>query len=160
MSETQLLIQGISGNFWSPKYSLTTSQSLCCYCLPSLSLSALSCLTLCDPLDCSPPGPSVHGILQARVLEWVAVPPFRESSRPRDWTGFSSIAGRFFTTEPPGSPIWCWYITKCFKCSLPLVATGDWFQFPPHIKMCNTQVLWHSICRQPYHILLYNLNNL
>ena len=45
-----------------------------------------SCPTLCDPVDCSPPGSSVHGILQARVLEWVAMPPSRGSSWPRDWT--------------------------------------------------------------------------
>ena len=44
------------------------------------------CLTLCDPMDCSPPGSSVHGILQARVLEWVAISFSRGSSRPRDWT--------------------------------------------------------------------------
>ena len=43
-----------------------------------------SCPTLCDPMDCSPPGSSVHGILQARVLEWVAILPSRGSSRPRD----------------------------------------------------------------------------
>ena len=46
-----------------------------------------SCLTLCDPMDCSPPGSSVHGILQARILEWVAAIPFsKKSSQPRDWT--------------------------------------------------------------------------
>ena len=55
------------------------------------------CPTLCNPLDCSPPGPSVHGILQARMLEWVAMPFSRGSSRPRDQTPVSCIAGRFFT---------------------------------------------------------------
>ena len=44
------------------------------------------CLTLGDPMDCSPPGSSVHGVLQARILEWVAMPSPRRSSRPRDWT--------------------------------------------------------------------------
>ena len=53
--------------------------------------------TLCDPMDCSLPGPSVHGILQERILEWVAIPFFRKSSRPRDWTQVSLIAGRFLT---------------------------------------------------------------
>ena len=43
-----------------------------------------SCLTLCEPMDCSPPGSSVHGILQARILEWDAVPSSRGSSQPRD----------------------------------------------------------------------------
>ena len=46
----------------------------------------LSCLTLCDPMDCSPPGSSVHGILQARILEWVDVSSSRWSSQPRDRT--------------------------------------------------------------------------
>ena len=49
-----------------------------------------------DPVDCSPPGSSVHGILQARVLEWVAISFSRESSWPRDWTQVSHIAGRRF----------------------------------------------------------------
>ena len=53
------------------------------------------CLTLCDPL--SLPGSSVHGILQARILEWVAVLFFRGSSQPRDWTWVSCIARRLFT---------------------------------------------------------------
>ena len=55
------------------------------------------CLTLCNPMDCSPPGPSVHGIFQARVLEWVAISFSRGSSQPRDWTQVSCIAGRRFT---------------------------------------------------------------
>ena len=45
-----------------------------------------SCPTLCDPVDCSPPGSSVHGILQARILEWVAISLSRGYSRPRDRT--------------------------------------------------------------------------
>ena len=44
------------------------------------------CPTLYDPMDCSPPGSSVHGILQARILEWVAIPFSRRSPQPRDWT--------------------------------------------------------------------------
>ena len=51
--------------------------------------SLQSCPTLCDPTDCSPPGSSVHGILQARILEWVAMPSSRGSSRPRDRTPVS-----------------------------------------------------------------------
>ena len=46
--------------------------------------SLQSCPTLCDPMDCSPPGSSVRGILQARILEWVAMPSSRGSSQPRD----------------------------------------------------------------------------
>ena len=63
-----------------------------------------SCPTLCDPLDCSPSGSSVHGISQARILEWVAFSFCRGSSQPRDQTGVSCIAGRFFTTKPPRKP--------------------------------------------------------
>ena len=55
-------------------------------------LVAQSCLTLCDPKDSSPPGSSVHGILQARILEWIAIPFSRGSSWPRDWTRVSCIA--------------------------------------------------------------------
>ena len=62
-------------------------------------------LILCNSMNYYPPGSSVHGILQARILGWVAMPSSRESSRPRDWTHVSSgscLAGRFFTAEPPG----------------------------------------------------------
>ena len=55
-----------------------------------------------DPMDCSPPGPSVHGISQVGTLEWVAISFFRESSWPRDQTHVSCLPGRFFTTEPSG----------------------------------------------------------
>ena len=55
-------------------------------------------------MDCSPPGSSVHGILQARILEWGAISFPRGSSRPRDRTQVSHTAGRRFTSEPPGKP--------------------------------------------------------
>ena len=57
------------------------------------------CPTLCDPMDCSPSSSSVHGILQARIVEWVAMPSCRGSSRPRDQTHISCLsclAGRLF----------------------------------------------------------------
>ena len=56
-----------------------------------------SCPTLCNTMDSSPASSSVHGILQARIMEWVAIPFSRGSSQPRDWTQVSHIAGRFFT---------------------------------------------------------------
>ena len=56
-----------------------------------------SCTTLCNPMDCSLPGSSVHGILQSRILEWVAMLFSRGSSRSRDQIQISHIAGRFFT---------------------------------------------------------------
>ena len=55
------------------------------------------CPTLCDPMDCSLSGSSIHGIFQARVLEWVTVSFSRGSSRPRNRTRVSHIAGRCFT---------------------------------------------------------------
>ena len=54
-------------------------------------------LTLCNPIDCSPPGSSVHGIFQARILEWAAISFSRRSSPPRDQAWVSCIAGIFFT---------------------------------------------------------------
>ena len=60
------------------------------------SESEVAQLTLCNPVDCSPPGSSVHGILQARILEWVAISFSRGSSRPRDQTWVSCIGGRRF----------------------------------------------------------------
>ena len=73
---------------------------------------AQSCLTLCDPVDSSPPYSSVHGILQAKILEWVAISFSRGSSWPRDRTQVSRIAGRCFNlwatreahAEPQGKP--------------------------------------------------------
>ena len=59
-------------------------------------------------MDCSPPGSSVHGLLQARILEWLAMPSSKGSSPPRDRTHVSCgycIAGEFFTTEPPGETL-------------------------------------------------------
>ena len=58
---------------------------------------AQSCPTLCDPMDCSLPGSSIHGIFQARVLEWGAIAFSRGSSQPRNRTQVSRIAGRCFT---------------------------------------------------------------
>ena len=63
----------------------------------SCCLVAQSCLTLCNPMDCSPPGSSVHGMLQARMLAWAAISFSRGSSWPRDPTRASCTAGRLFT---------------------------------------------------------------
>ena len=81
-------------NFWGKKLS---TQS-CTYMKSSLEKVkvAQSCPTLWEPVDCSPPGSSVHGILQARILEWVAIAFSRGSSQPRDRTQVSRIGGRRF----------------------------------------------------------------
>ena len=73
---------------------------VCC----GLCLVAQSCLTLCDPTDYSPPGFSAHWILQARILEWVAMPSSRGSSQPRDRTQVSHMQADSLPSEPPGKP--------------------------------------------------------
>ena len=70
-----------------------------------LCLVAQLCPTLCDSLDCSPPGSSVHGIFQARILDWVAISFSRGSSWPKHWTCVSCIAGRFFTSWVVGKAL-------------------------------------------------------
>ena len=86
-----------------PPTSLSFNINYACMHAKALQL----CLTLCSPMECSLPGSSVQGILQARTLERVAMPSSRGSSRPRDRTCIfysSCIVGRFFTAEPPGKP--------------------------------------------------------
>ena len=74
------------GHFITIKGSIDQEDVLCCD--KSLQL----CLTLCDPMNHSLPGSSVHGILQARILEWVAIPFSRGSSQARDWTRISYVS--------------------------------------------------------------------
>ena len=69
----------------SPRGRATLHSVGLCVRAKSLQL----CLTLCNPMDCSPPGSSVHGVLQARILEWVAMPSSSRSSQPRDQTCIS-----------------------------------------------------------------------
>ena len=76
----------------------STIKPVCVYvCVCLCILVAQLYPTLCDPMDCSSPGSSVHGVLQARILEWVATPFSRGSSQHRDRTQVSHMAGRFFT---------------------------------------------------------------
>ena len=74
-------------------------------CGQRMCIHAQSCPVLCDPMDCSPPGSSVHGILQARIPEWAAMPSSRGSSQPRDQTQVSCTGKWIFyhwTTWKPG----------------------------------------------------------
>ena len=77
-------------------FKLSDSKPLSCYpASPTLLVQCSvtqSCLTLWDPMDCSPPGSSVHGILQAGILEWVAISSSRGSSQPRDQIHVSCIS--------------------------------------------------------------------
>ena len=84
-------------------------QSLGCQVSLDYAKSLQSCLTLCNPIDCSPPGSSVRGIFQARILEWVAIPSSRGSSWSRDRTcrSYLSCIGRWaLILVPPGKPSW------------------------------------------------------
>ena len=93
-----------------------------------------SFLTLCDPIDQSPPGSSVHGTLQARILEWVAVSSSRGSSQPRDRTHASYVylhwqAGSL-PLVPPGKP----YLYKLMLTHPP----------PPHNRLSSAQEIQHD----------------
>ena len=68
-------------------------------------LAAQLCPTLCDSMDCSSPDSSVHGILQARILQWVAISSPRDLPNPGIEPSSPALASRFFTTEPPGKLI-------------------------------------------------------
>ena len=98
---------------------------LCC-------LVTRSCSIIYNPKDCSPPGSSVHGLLQARILGWVAISSSRESSRPRDWTCISCgsyIAGGFFTAEPPGKllcPLFHFFLSATSMEFLPFKVPFLW----------------------------------
>ena len=91
-------------------------------------LSHFSCIWLCDTMECSPPGSSVHGFLLARKLVWVAMPSTRGSSQPRDWTCVSCVSyiGRWVltTSTTRAAPLSRYYHTKSSKekiiiCSQP-----------------------------------------
>ena len=115
--------------------------------LKNESIVAQSCPTLFDSMDCRLPGYSVHGILQARILEWVAMPFSRGSSWPRDQTWVSCIAGRFFTvwaflmdlkellTEAICHLVWTWIV-------LILSATDSPVCHPFHILIKDEYLLF------------------
>ena len=87
-------------------------------------------LTLCNPMDCSPPGSSVLGILQTRILEWVAISYSRGSSQPRDWTYVSCIAGRFYHVSHQGLRKTQNIIKFCILHNLIICKFKDeWFPF-------------------------------
>ena len=83
--------------------SCTQFQCVCVFIPMHVCLLSHFSSIHCNPMNCSPPGSSVHGILQARIPQWVAVPSSRGSFWLRDWTHVSCgfcIAGGFFTTKP------------------------------------------------------------
>ena len=116
-------------------------------------LVAQSGPTFCNPVNCSPPGSSVHRVLQTRKQEWVAIPFSRGSSQPRDWICVSCIAAGFFT-------IWatCWQSSNIFRTEKDEIETKQtsspvdrtWFtghsvmvKFLSYYKACSDQqCLW------------------
>ena len=95
-------------------------------------LVAQLCPTLCDPKDCSPPSFSVHGILQARTLEWVAMPSSRGSSQLREQTRVSCISGGFFT-------VWA---TR--EAPVVLVSLFNPYVLPPSLSVCLSVSLFDT----------------
>ena len=97
--------------------------------------SLLSLVKLCKPMDCRPPGSSVHGILQVRILEWVAIPFSRVSSWPRVQTQVSFIAGRFFTIWATKEDVYIGFLSPLSPFS-PCLASAPWshlpYQLPTH----------------------------
>ena len=99
----------------------------CTFCMCA-SLVTQSCLTLCNPVECSPPGSSIHGILQARILELAAIPFSRGSCQPRDWTRLSHTGRQsLYHLSHQGSPLYflrLWIsaiskgLSKSFWCSV------------------------------------------
>ena len=121
-------------NYWGK----SSDQSRTALALSEVKVTQ-SCPTFCDPMDCSLPGSSVHEILQARILEWVAVPFSRGSSKPRDWTQVSCTAGGFFTvwTTRKAHP---WPQSSCKICSQKPPCTGAWeLAFPAQPWSCHGQ---------------------
>ena len=117
-------------NYFSGGESRVWWSCVCvCVCVYVCVLVAQSCPTLWDPMDCSPPGSSVHGILLATILEWVAIPFSRGSSWLKDQTKVSCIAGRFFTI---------WAIKEVIVMSYP-IATRSFLALGPPSSMAGSQ---------------------
>ena len=125
-----------------------------------------SCPTLCDPTDCSLPGSSVHGILQAKILEWVAIPSSRGSSQSRDRScvSYVSFIGRWVLCSPgrcPPASLTCFQVSECMMFC---ISCGPQHRYaltenpvlffswpPPHPFGFNfSAVLWGSIHGLPH----------
>ena len=107
-----------------------------------LALAAQLCPTLCDHMDCSLPGSSVHGTLQARILEWVFIPFSRGSSWPRDRTQVSCITDRFFTVWATREAL-----KNRFRCFRPLwtIKKAEHQRFDAFELWC-----WRRLLRVPW----------
>ena len=121
---------------------------------------AQSCLTLCDPMGCSLPGFSIHGILRARILEWVTISFSRGSSTSRDWTRVSCIGGRRFTlwasrealVTPYFSPFPKNLMGFGFSFSLSLIDFSS-VQYLS-IGLCKASLLYHLLFKAMFSLVL------
>ena len=118
-------------------YALQT----CAACMHAQSLQ--SCPTLCYSMHNSPPGSSVHGILKARLLEWVATTSSTESSRPRGWIQVSGIAGRFPTIWACREVQWCEVANIFHEIRIRILSqTSIEYFFSSFSQKNRTQVSW------------------
>ena len=130
------LLKSPSAEEWiRRKWHIHTVESSC--------LVTKSCLTLCNPMDYSPPGSSVHGISQARTLEWVAISSFRGSSK--DQTHFSCLAVGCSTTASPGKPTVEFYLA--IKRNEGLMHMTMWMNLQNMILSEKSQTQQVTYCR-------------
>ena len=127
-------------------------------------LVAQLCLTLCDPRDCNPPGSPIHGILQARILECIAIPFSRVSSWPRDPTLVSLTIGRFFTiwatreAQAFYTCFCCCSVAKlCLTLGDPMDCSKPGLPDPHHLwEFAQIHVHWVSVAIQTSHPLTHS----
>ena len=117
-------------------------------------LVAQSCLTICNPMDCSPPGSSVHGILQARILEWAVISFSRGSSWPWDSTQVSCIPDECFTIHLGSTHC---LLPRLEFSSLSILTDFTWLcistnNFSPILTYANMQIFENVFT---WHILIY-----
>ena len=104
---------------------LNVSQNIMSYTLHSVCVwVAQLCPTLWNPMDCGPPGSSVYGILQARILKWVDIAFFRGSSQPREWTSSPALQADSFTIWATGQALIQWSPTQC---CMSIISQYNWW---------------------------------
>ena len=120
-----------------------THKKVCaCVCM----LATQSCPTLCDPIDCGPPGSSVHWIIQARTLEQITMPSSRRSSRPRDRIPVSCIARQIlYHLSYQGSLLFWLYTSIWGALFLEL-----WNKFAYFLAVCACMLMSISVCTHAY----------
>ena len=128
--------------FWKGKRKVLLMElcSVCvcvCVCVSvhtCMHAVAQRCLILCNLMDYSPQGSSVHGITPARILEWVAISDSRGLSQSREWTHVSCIADGFFTTESSRKSSWGCKLPQLTNCYTPTIQAGSGLLALNHLK--------------------------